>query len=100
MKLPKFAFITKHAIWQPRWRDMTVLIAKHTVGEHNVIEFSKLPEGRSWHGEWYVSGETIRKYPLESMNTKRGGKVMVYAVPLDELVTYEGKKDAGANEVH
>lgn len=64
-------------IWQPRWKDRRVLIAKYKVANDNKIVFTK---ARSLDREYYMSGEKIRSYPLES-----NGKIPCYAVPLDEL---------------
>lgn len=68
-------------IWQPRWKDRKVLIAKWKVGQHNKITFSKT---KSMPGEYYLPGETVRKCPLES-----NGKIQCYAVPMDELEPFE-----------
>lgn len=89
MKLPKFAITKDHKIWQPRWRDRCVLIAKYKVGKHNVIVFTNAP---SLKGEWYASRETIEKYKTEEMQTKNGSTITVYPVPLDELIVYEGRE--------
>lgn len=68
-------------IWQPRWKDRTVLIAKYKVGTHNEIVFKKAP---TFPDRYYLSGETIRNYPLSS-----NGKLMCYQVPVDELEILE-----------
>lgn len=93
MRLKRFSFINKQDIKQPRWHDMTVLIAKHKIGTHNVICFTDIKAGNQWHGEWYVSGDTVRKYPIEHMRTRTGGSIALYAVPLDELEVYEGRDE-------
>jgi len=64
-------------IWEPRWHDKVVLIAKTKVSEHNIIRFTKTP---SMPGLWYVSGEKVKASPLES-----NGKIPCYAVKLDDL---------------
>lgn len=64
-------------IWEPRWHDKVVLIAKHKVGKHNVIKFTKT---KSLPGLWYVSGKTIKASPLET-----NGKIPCYAVSLNDL---------------
>lgn len=68
-------------IWQPRWKDRTVLIAKFKVGTHNEIVFSKTP---SLPDKYYLSGERIRSYP-----TNNNGKIECYVVPLDDLEILE-----------
>ena len=81
MSIGKFTVCQKIEIWQPRWHDRKILIAKFKVGTHNEITFKKAP---SLPETYYLSGETIRKYPLES-----NGKVACYAVPIDELEVLE-----------
>ncbi len=68
-------------IWQPRWKDRKVLIAKFRVGTHNEIVFTKAP---SLDAKYYMSGAKIRDYPLET-----NGKIPCYAVPLEELEILE-----------
>lgn len=83
MKLDYFTPAQVITIWQPRYHDKTVLIAKYKVGTHNIIKITK---SKSHNGEYYLSGKTITKYPLES-----NGKIQVYAVPIDEMQVYEGR---------
>lgn len=68
-------------IWQPRYHDKTVLIAKHKVGMHNMVIFTM---DKTLSGAYYLPYETIKKYPLES-----NGKIPCYVVPLSELEPYE-----------
>lgn len=96
MKLPSTEYINElPAIKQPRWHDRTVLIANHKLGEHNIIRFSEAP---TLKGAFYVSGQTAKKYPLEDLKLKRSKNgdstrtMKVRAVPLDELVVYEGRE--------
>lgn len=70
-------------LWQPRWRDKVLLIAKYKVQADNRIVFTK---EKSMPGEYYLSGETIKKYPVES-----NGKIPCYAVHMDELTFLEDK---------
>lgn len=89
MKLPKGTRTIEHYIWQPRYRDKTVLIAKHTLGEHNLVRFTDAPSlGKD---SYYLHIDTIKKYPTESMKTRRGSNILVHPVPLDELQVYEGE---------
>ena len=92
MKLSRLTVAIEHKIWQPRWHDKVVLIAARDVSHHNIIEFTKIPEGNSWSGKWYVSGKTVQLYEPEPMPTKAGGTIMLHPVPLDELVLYEGRE--------
>lgn len=68
-------------IWQPRWKDRVVLIAKYKVGTHNEIIFTKTP---SLEGSFYISGVNASKYPIET-----NGKLACYAIPLDDLEKLE-----------
>lgn len=73
--------INKIEIWQPRYHDRTVLIATYKVKQDNVIIFTKakhLPD------EYYLSGETIKKYPVET-----NGTISCYVVPMKELDAVE-----------
>lgn len=81
MVLPRLTACQKIDIWQPRWKDRRILIAKFRVGTHNEIVFTKT---KSMPGSYYLSGETIKKYPLEN-----NGKIACYAVQMDELEVLE-----------
>lgn len=75
-------------IWQPRWKDRTVLIAKFKVGVHNEIVFTggmkkQVPPSLK-DKKFYMSGKQIQSYPLGT-NTK----IPCYEVPLDELEPLE-----------
>ena len=62
-------------IWEPRWHDRVVLIAKYkVVSGRNVIKFTK---GSMKGKEYEMDGIAIREYPLET-----NGKIKCYAVPL------------------
>lgn len=65
-------------IWQPRWKDRSVLLACYKVSDgDNYIKFTKTP---SMEGVYKVSGSVVRK-----CNTTTNGKIKCYVVPLDEL---------------
>ena len=73
--------INKIEIWTPRYRDRVILIATYKVKQDNVIVFTKakhLPD------EYYLSGETIKRYPVET-----NGTISCYAVPMSELEVVE-----------
>lgn len=81
MKLSRLTPVQKIEIWSPRYKDRVILIAKHKVGTHNQITFTKakhLPD------TYYLSGETIRNSPLDT-----NGKIPCYAVPESELEILE-----------
>jgi len=77
VKLDKLTSFNYIEIWQPRWHDRKVLIAKHKVGQHNKVVFTKAP---TLEGEYYISGTEVKKYKLE-----HNGTISCYAVPLDKL---------------
>jgi hypothetical protein len=65
-------------IWQPRWKDRTVLIAKYKVQSQNQIIFTKAKTLQD--KEYYISADELKKYPIEN-----NGKIDCYVVPLDKL---------------
>lgn len=81
MTLDRFTPVNAIDIWQPRWKDRTVLIAKFKVATHNSITFSKT---KTMPGEYYLSGEEIRKHPINN-----NGKLDCYVVPMDKLEKLE-----------
>ena len=66
-------------IWSPRYHDRKVLIAKYKVSNTNQIIFTKAKS--LLNRTFTLSGETIKKYPLET-----NGTIPCYAVPLEEFV--------------
>lgn len=76
----------KHVIYNPRWRDRQVLIADFRIGTHNQIEF---PKAKSLAGLWYISGREAKTYPVERMQTRAGGSIVMRVVPLDALQPLE-----------
>lgn len=63
-------------IFSPRWHDKVALIAQYKVGNHNEITFKV----KQYPGKYYLSGETIRKYPLGT-----NGTIPCYEVSLKEF---------------
>ena len=66
-------------IWNPRWHDRKVLIAKYKVKDGlNKIIFTK---ARTLTDKIFtIEGQQIRQCPLET-----NGKIPCYAVPLEDL---------------
>jgi len=66
-------------IWNPRWHDRKVLIAKYKVkpGTNEII-FTK---AKTLKGKYTLSGEEISKFPIET-----NGTIDCYVVPLDVVV--------------
>jgi hypothetical protein len=70
-------------IWQPRWKDRKVLVAKYKVGTLNKIVFTK---AKAYEGMTFIlQGKDIATYPIED-----NGKISCYAVPLN--VVLDGKE--------
>ena len=68
----------RFTIWEPRWHDKTVLLAKRKVDDINEVCFTK---AKSLGTEpYYVSGDIVRKCEIGS-----NGKIDCYVVPLTEL---------------
>ncbi len=82
MKLARTTPCQRIEIWAPRYKDRKVLIARHKVGTHNEIIFTKAKHlmGQSY----YLAGEKIRSYPMDT-----NGTLDCYAVPVDELEVLE-----------
>jgi hypothetical protein len=81
MTLSRYTPAQNFTIFQPRWRDRTVLLAVYKVGTHNCIRFTKAP---SMDGEYYISGEEVRKHPKQT-----NGTIDCYCVPLNKLELLE-----------
>jgi len=69
----------KIEIWEPRWHDRKVLVAKYKVKSGiNEIIFTK---AKSLKDKLFKMDEReIKKYPIVS-----NGKIDCYAIPLDKL---------------
>lgn len=65
-------------IWQPRYKDNTVLIATYKVKTENYIKFTKAKhlEGRMF----FITDSDIKQCP-----TQQNGNGRVYVVPMDLL---------------
>lgn len=70
-------------IWQPRWKDRRVLIARYRIpaGQDFEIEITQ----SAAKGIYRVPNSLICKSPIEVMKTKTGKEIQMRAVPLDEL---------------
>jgi len=70
-------------IWQPRFKDSTVLIAKYKVNKgKNRISFTKT---KCYQGMVFeLEGDDISSYPVET-----NGKIPCYAVPLDIVLDHK-----------
>jgi len=69
----------KIEIWEPRWHDRIVLIAKYKVTSGvNKIIFTKTKSLKN--KVFQLTGTEIKKYPITT-----NGTIACYAVPLDKL---------------
>lgn len=68
-------------VWEPRWHDKVVLVADYRLFEHNEVIISH----KDFPSPYYLTRERARQFPLEQMETKRGGTIAVRAIPIDEL---------------
>lgn len=82
MTLQRFTTVNKFEIWAPKYSTGTVLLAKHKVGTHNEIVFTKAPSMGT--EPYYVSGEQIRKSPIIN-----NGKIDCYSVKVSDLQPLE-----------
>ena len=71
-------------IWQPRYRDDTVLLAKRNITDGvNKITFTR---AKHLAGKVYeCDSSTIRSCPTEQMKTKSGHEMTMYVVPMESL---------------
>lgn len=64
-------------VWEPRWHDRKVLLAKHKV--RNGMNRINITRGAA-KGKYKMSVIAIKSYPLES-----NGTIACYSVPLEKL---------------
>lgn len=88
MKLPKNASAQVIELWQPRYHDKVMLIAKWRIRSHNIIKVTK---SNAYNGEYYVSGEVAAKCPIEKVKDKTGTERLFYVIPIDLVEPYEGR---------
>ena len=70
-------------IWEPRYRDRTVLVASHKMPSRADIELN-ITRG-AYKGRYFVDGDYARSCTKEKMKTKNGGEIEVVVIPLDKL---------------
>ena len=78
-------------IWEPRYRDKTVLIAKFRVEGDDGVDI-KISRG-DYRGLYHVPAEVFKTAKIEDMARKMGGYIQVYIVPLDKLIKKEEEKE-------
>lgn len=67
----------------PRWRDRTILLAEWKLGVMNKI----IVRDKHFPQPLYISGEKVRKFPVEELKTKQGTRFTVRAVPISKFST-------------
>ena len=70
-------------IWEPRYRDRSVLIAAYKVPDRGDVDV-EITRGY-YKGKYRIDGDTVRSARSEQMDTKKGGTVEVKIVGLDKL---------------
>lgn len=76
-------------IIHPRWHDRKILVAKWKVGDQNEIRVNHA----SFKEPLYMSGEKMRKYPIEHITRKHQPGFDVYVVPIDDFMTLSERND-------
>lgn len=89
MKLSRFTPCQLISIKVPVWGGRKVGIATFRVGTHNEIRIeTKNKEGEAIYPQpFYISGEDIRKYPIEPVRSNPN--VKLYIVPINDLEVLE-----------
>ena len=74
-------------IWQPRYHDRKVLVARYkcACGQGIDIEIMR----GAMKGIYHATNETIIKSPIEKMRTRDGNTMSVRAISMDELIRKE-----------
>lgn len=82
MKFDRWHQFKYFEIFAPRYRDKTVLLAVHKVGQDNKIVFTQAASLGT--DPYYISGARAKKFKKET-----NGKIDCYAVPVSELEPLE-----------
>lgn len=70
-------------IFEPRYRDRVVLIARYKIPFGQDIEID-IMKG-AYKGKYHISNSIICDSPIENMMSKSGKAISMRAVPLDKL---------------
>lgn len=73
-------------IWEPRYRDKTVLVATKRLKYPLDIKITK----GEYMGEYYVLEEDIKGARQEKMLTRSGGTIDVTCIPISKLRSKDG----------
>lgn len=74
-------------IWEPRYRDRSVLLAKYKVNrlKSDIGVKVKIEKG-AYKGDWLVSNEALEDAKEEKMKTKNGMEIEMISVPLERMI--------------
>ena len=70
-------------IWEPRYRDMKVLVARYKLPPGGDIDIEIMKGARK--GFYHVKNQSICSSPIEYMKTRNGRKIEMRAIPFDKL---------------
>jgi len=70
-------------IWEPRYRDMTVLVARYRIPPASDIQVQIMKGARK--GLYLVKSEAICSAPIEMMATKSKRKIEMRVIPFSKL---------------
>ena len=71
-------------IWEPRYKDMTVLLAKDRLVEGKDAEV-EIVKSKAYKGKYVVAAKDLDESPDELMKTKSGFMKPMKAVPFNKL---------------
>lgn len=74
-------------VWEPRYRDMAVLVARFKIPAGGDINVEIMRGARK--GLYHVTNESICSSPIEFMQTKSGKKLEMRAIPFSKLERIE-----------
>lgn len=78
-------------IWEPRYRDRTVLIAKNKIVEGKDLGIT-IQKG-AYKGDYIASAAVLAESPDDVLKTKSGANLNIKAVPLDKLERFQWGND-------
>ena len=70
-------------IWEPRYRDMSVLVARFKIPAGQ--DFDVLIKKGSRKGLYLVKNSVVVNSPIEKMKTRTGKQIEVRVIPLSKL---------------
>lgn len=74
-------------IWQPRWKDRTVLVARYKIAYGQDFKI-KITQSAA-KGIYLVKSAVCRDAHIEKMKTKQGKDIEMKVIPMDKLERLE-----------